>query len=144
MAYRTFALPFLLAAILTVAACSKPKDAESPAAPAATPAAPLYSYAQTNDLRIAPQLNTGWYGVEDGAWRWMAKESQASLKNPGVFPAQFEVRLTLPKPVMDAAGEPVTFTVVLDGKTLGDAVYKKDGVFVFEKPCLPAWSRPAP
>src|ERR1017187_329256 len=61
---RALALACLLAAILTTGACSRPKDAENPAAPVATPVAPLYSYAQTNDLRIAPQLTKGWYGVE--------------------------------------------------------------------------------
>ena len=141
---RTLALACLLAAILVLPACSKPKDAESPAAPAVTPAAPLYSYAQTNDLRIAPQLTTGWYGVEDGGWRWMAKESASTLKNPGVLPAQFEVRLTLPKPLMAAAGGPITFTVMLDGKVLGEEVYKHDGAFVFEKTVPPGALTPGP
>jgi hypothetical protein len=141
---RTIALPLLLAALLVTSACSKPKDAASPAAPAATTPAPLYSYAQTNDLRIAPQLVKGWYGVEDGAWRWMAKESQASLKNPGVFPAGFEVRLTLPKPIADAVGMPVTFTVLLDGKVLGEEVYQQDGAFIFEKTVQPGMLSPGP
>jgi hypothetical protein len=130
--------------LASLTACSKPKDAESPAAPAATTVAPLYSYAQTNDLRVAPQLTTGWYGVEDGAWRWMAKESAATLKNPGVLPAQFEVRLTIPKPLMDSAGGPITFTVTLDGKPLGEEIYKKDGAFVFEKTVQPGMLTPGP
>ena len=58
------------------AACSAPKDATNPAAPPATAAAPQYAYAQTNDLRVAGQLSKGWYQVEDGAWRWMAKEAE--------------------------------------------------------------------
>ncbi len=134
----------VLAALAIFSACSKPKDAESPAAPAATPAAPLYSYAQTSDLRVAPQLTKGWYGVEEGAWRWMAKEAEGTLKNPSVLPAQFEVRLTIPKPVLDAAGEPIKFSVLLDGKPLGEETYKKDGPYIFEKTVPPGMLSPGP
>jgi len=144
VAFRTLVFPFLLAAILAASACSRPKDAESPAAPVTTPFTPLYSYAQTNDLRIAPQLTKGWYGVEDGAWRWMAKESEGSLKNPGVFPAQFEVRLTVPKSIMDTVGAPITFTVLLDGKPLGEEVYKHAGAFVLDKTVPPGMLSPGP
>jgi hypothetical protein len=143
LALSSFAIPLTLSALL-LAACNKPKDVVNPVAPAATAVAPQFSYAQANDVRVAPQFTKGWYGVEDGAWRWMAKESETTLKNPGVFPAQFEVRLTIPKPIMDAVGAPVTFTVLLDGKPLGDAVYKQDGAYIFEKTVPPGMAPPGP
>src|SRR5258708_13300066 len=108
---------------MSAGACSRPKDAVNPAAPVATPAAPLYSYAQTNDLRVAPQLTKGWYAIEDGAWRWMGKESQTTLKNPQTFPAQFEVRLALPKRTMANVAGPLTFTLLLSHQTLVDKLY---------------------
>ncbi len=140
-------LPLLLtlgAILLSLGACSRPKDAENPAAPVATPQAPLYSYAQTNDLRVAPQLTKGWYNIEDGAWRWMGKESQTTLKNPQTFPAQFEVRLALPKGTMANVGGPVTFTVLLGDKVLGEETYSKDGNYVFQKTVQPGMLGPQP
>src|SRR5436190_9768516 len=126
------------------AACSAPKDATNPAAPPATAAAPQYAYAQTNDLRVAGQLSKGWYQVEDGAWRWMAKEAEATLKNPQTFPSQFEVRLSLPKGTMAAVGGPVTLSVLLNGKPLGEETYAKDGAYHFEKTVQPGMLGPEP
>jgi hypothetical protein len=135
----------LLTVVLAVAgACSKPQDAKSPAAPASTAEAPLYAYAQTNDLRVAPQLIKGWYQVEEGGWRWMAKESLASLKNPQTFPAQFEVRLVLPKGTVATVGGPVTFTVLFNDKPFGEETYSKDGSYVFQKSVPPGTVTPGP
>ena len=55
-----------------------------------------------------------------------------------------EVRLTLPKPIADAVGMPVTFTVLLDGKVLGEEVYQQDGAFIFEKTVQPGMCAPGP
>jgi hypothetical protein len=132
-------IAFLALAIAGIAACSgKPKDATSPAAtPVTTAEAPLYAYAQTNDLRVAPQFTKGWYGVEDGAWRWMAKESETALKNPQTYPAQFEVRLALPPGTVATVGGPVKLTVLVNDKPLGEETYSKDGSYIFQKTIAP-------
>src|SRR5258707_12887822 len=122
--------------------CSRPKDAKNPAAPVATAVTPQYAYAQTNDLRVAPQLGGGWYDIEDGAWRWMAKEALATLKNPGVFPAQFEVRLVLPNGTMTAVKGPVIFAVFVNDKPLGEETYRKEGPYQFEKTVPPGMVGP--
>jgi hypothetical protein len=134
---KTISIAFLALAMFGAGACSRPKDVPSPAAPVATAEAPLYAYAQTNDLRVAPQFTKGWYGVEDGGWRWMARESETVLKNPQTFPAQFEVRLALPKGTMANVGGPVTFTVLVNGQPLGEETYPKDGSYVFQKTIAP-------
>jgi hypothetical protein len=127
-----------------IVGCSKPKDAP-PAIPlVSTAETPLYAYAQTNDLRVAPQFTKGWYGVEDGAWRWMSKESETVLKNPQTYPAQFEVRLALPKGTVATVGGPVTLSVLINGKALGEETYSKDGGYIFQKTVAPGVLGPEP
>ena len=133
----TIRIALLAFAIVAAGACSKPRDAKNPAAPVTTAEAPLYAYAQTNDLRVAPQLTKGWHQIEDGGWRWMEKASQATLKNPRTFPAQFEVRLTLPKGTIATVGGPVTLMVFLGDKKLGEEKYAKDGSYIFQKTVAP-------
>lgn len=133
-----------LALLLSAAACKKPKDATNPVAPIATAERPAYSYAQANDIRVAPQFVKGWYGVEDGAWRWMAKESVTVLKSPKTFPAQFEVRFTLPKGTMTTVGGPVTFTVLIDDKPLAEETYTQDGNYILQKNVPPGMVGPDP
>jgi len=120
---------------LAALGCSKPKDApkNEPAKAASITFGPRYAYIQVNDQRAINQLGPGWHGVEQETWRWMAHEATASLKNPGAFPEYFEVRLTLPPGHIAAVGGPVTFTVLLNDKVLGEETYAKDGAYVFQK-----------
>jgi len=141
---KTISIAFLTLALFAAGACRKPKDAPNPAAPASSAANPLYAYAQTNDVRVAPQFTKGWYAIEDGAWRWMSKESETVLKNPQTYPSQFEVRFVLPKGTVASVGGPVTLTVLLNDKPLGEETYPNDGSYIFQKTIPPGALGPEP
>jgi hypothetical protein len=118
---------------LALCGCGKPPDAETAAA-SAKPAQPaiLYSYAQASDLRVTPQLGAGWYQIEDGAWRWVAREAVVMLRPPASLPAPFEVRFTLAKGHVALTG-PVTLTVLINDQPLVEQTYAKDGSYTLER-----------
>ncbi len=126
-------LTIFFASLLLLAGCSRPQDSQSFEAPRQEV---LYSYAQTNDLRVAPQLVSGWYPVEEGAWRWMSKEAQVMLRTPEPPPAHFEVRLTLSKPHLATTG-PVTLTILLNDKPFTEEKYAASGSYTLSKSIPP-------
>ncbi len=87
---------------------------------------PELSYLDMGDLRSRPQLLSGWYSIEDGAWRWMAKEAQAVLRTPAA-PLTFEMLLFFPADYMRRAGGPVTVSVMMDDKRLTEETYAQPG-----------------
>jgi len=90
-------------------------------------AAPKLSFLKMGDLRSRPQLRSGWYGIEDGAWRWMAKEAEAVLRVPAGAAPAFEMQLYFPLDFMQRAGGPVTVSVLLDGKPFAQETYSEPG-----------------
>ena len=98
------------------------------ASPAASSAArPQFSYINTGDVRAKPQLLSGWYPIEDGAWRWMGKEAQAVLLTPQESPFSFELRLFFPENHMKRVGGPVTVSVLLDGTLFAQETFSRPG-----------------
>jgi hypothetical protein len=98
----------------------------APELPGARPE--LLSYLNLGDIRSRPQLVSGWYAIEDGAWRWMAPEAEATLAPPPLdAPAQFELQLFFPPDFMRRAGSPVTVSVMLNGKPFTSAFYYEPG-----------------
>jgi len=87
---------------------------------------PELAYLELGDLRARPQLLSGWYPIENGAWRWMAKQAQAELRAPPV-PLNFEMLLFFPTDYMQRVGGPVTVSVTIDGKRLTQATYAQPG-----------------
>ena len=93
-------------------------------------------FLQVGDLRCRPQLLSGWYGIEDGAWRWMAPQASVSLPAPGAA-TTFEMSLYFPPEHMKRAGGPVTVAVTLNGQSLGEQTYSDPGGYEFTKPLPP-------
>ena len=124
----------LAAGLLGLFGCggTPPEDAAKSAAPASGPARPLYAYAQMNDLRVAPQLGMGFFAIEEGGWRWMAKEGRLMLKTPDNPKTQFEVRLTLPKGQVSSLGA-MTLSVLFNDKPFAETTYAADGDYTFTK-----------
>ena len=87
---------------------------------------PRLSYLELGDLRSRPQLLSGWYSIEDGAWRWMAKEAEAVLLAPS-GPLTFEMLLFFPPDYMRRAGGPATVSVSLDDKPMYEKTYSQPG-----------------
>ena len=97
--------------------------------PAAVPPEPRQklSYLNMGDIRCRPQLLSGWYTIEEGAWRWMAKEAEAVVRAPSGSSSEFALQLFFPPNYMERAGGPVTVSVRLDGKPLARETYVRAG-----------------
>jgi hypothetical protein len=87
----------------------------------------LLSYLHLGDIRSRAQLVSGWYTIEDGAWRWMAPEAEATLRPLTGQAVQFELQLFFPPDFMRRAGSPVTVSVMLNGKPFTSAMYFEPG-----------------
>jgi len=87
----------------------------------------LLSYLHLGDIRSRAQLISGWYTIEDGAWRWMAPEAEATLRPLPDQAVQFELQLFFPPDFMRRAGSPVNVSVMLNGKPFTSAMYFEPG-----------------
>ena len=87
----------------------------------------MLSYLQLGDIRSRAQLVSGWYAIEDGAWRWMAPEAEATLRPLPDQAVQFELQLFFPPDFMRRAGSAVTVSVILNGKPFTSAMYFEPG-----------------
>jgi hypothetical protein len=101
-------------------------------APAARPGEPKLSYLNLGDIRSKAQLGSGWYGIEEGGWRWMSKQAEAVLRVPAE-PAAFEIQLYFPPDFIARAGGPVTVSVMLDGQLLTAETYAQPGGYRLAK-----------
>lgn len=70
-------------------------DSDEPAPDAAAPTE-LLSYLHLGDIRTRAQLVSGWYAMEDGAWRWMSNQAEATLRPLPNQAQQFELQLFFP------------------------------------------------
>jgi hypothetical protein len=93
----------------------------------ATPEEPKLSYLNLGDIRSKAQLGSGWYGVEDGGWRWMSQQAEAVLRTPALAAPVFEMQLFFPPDFMARAGGPVTVSVLLDGRPFARETYLQPG-----------------
>ena len=85
------------------------------------------------DPKIEPQLVSGFYGVESGAWRWTAKQFTASLRPPlgaAVKGAKLTVKLTVPPVVIDK-NKNVTLSATVGNAALAPETYTTTGDYVF-------------
>jgi hypothetical protein len=101
---------------------------------ASQPPEAALSYLNLGDVRSRPQLGSGWYGIEEGSWRWMAKEAEVTLRTPADTVLVFEMQLFFPDSYMRAAGGPVTVSVTAGGNTLAQEIYTEPGGHLFAKP----------
>jgi len=142
---RQWMIPVLSVLLLLAGACSRSSipSAEGGATAGAPGGAPAvkaeFSFINTGDVRAKPQLISGWHSIEDGAWRWTAKEAQAVLATPRDLPVNFEMRLYFPDEHMQRAGGPVTVAILLDGKPLVQETYTVPGPHTILKTVPAAW-----
>ncbi len=137
----------LLVLLLALASCGRssvPSAEGGPAAPSADLAAsagaapkPELSYLNTGEARSKPQLLSGWHAIEEGSWRWMAREGQAVLLAPQQWPVNFELKLFFPSDHMKRAGGPVTVSVLLSGTLFAQETYSRPGVYTLTQPVPP-------
>jgi hypothetical protein len=93
----------------------------------------LVSSIPMNDSKAAAQLVSGFYGVENNAWRWTAGKFSVLLRTP-LTAAQRGATLTLafttPEVAIRKFGN-ITITASINGTTLTSAKYSVAGPSVF-------------
>jgi hypothetical protein len=85
------------------------------------------------DTAITGQLLSGFYGVEQNSWRWVAPRFSVALKPPSRKPgsgARLTVHFYLPDLVITREGD-VTLTAAIDGKILGQQTFRNPGSYDF-------------
>jgi hypothetical protein len=96
----------------------------------------LLSSAHMGDPRAAPQLLEGFYGLEQGVWRWTARKFVVALQAPSGGEGQdtqLEFSFTLPEAVISRLKE-ITLTARVNGTDVGSESYTQPGEYVFTKP----------
>jgi hypothetical protein len=127
-------------AVLLLAGCpsNAPELAESKNETPESAALPdgLLSSAHMGDPRAVPQLLEGFYGLEQGVWRWTARKFSVALQAPAGGAgqeSQLEFKFTLPEAVISRLSS-VTLTARINGTDVGSESYQAQGEYVFTKP----------
>jgi len=87
------------------------------------------------DPRAAGQVVSGFYDIEDGAWRWTAKQFVVELGTPlgaAGRGATLELQFSIP-PVVIEKNPSITLSASVDGNLLPPETYTKPGEYVYKR-----------
>jgi hypothetical protein len=90
---------------------------------------------QLGDPRAAGQVVSGFYDIEDGAWRWTGKQFVVELGTPlgaAGRGATLELSFTIP-PVVIQKNPSITLSASVDGNLLPPETYTKAGEYVYKQ-----------
>jgi hypothetical protein len=121
----------LLLLAVTVAPACKGRKVRSRATDEETPR--MASVLNMGDPKAEPQLVTGFYGVEAGAWRWAAKQFTVTLKPPvgsAQKGAKLSVKLTVP-PVVIEKNKNISISATAGNAALAPETYTTPGDYVY-------------
>lgn len=125
---------WILAAALLMPGCKhQEKKAESPAPEGGVPR--LANNIKMNDGRAASQLNSGFYGIEGGAWRWTGRQFAMTLGTPpgaAQKGAVLQVKLTVPQVSIDKL-QSLTLSGTAGSSALAPETYAKAGQYSYER-----------
>ena len=99
----------------------------------------LASTVHTADPRVAAQLISGFYGIEDNAWRWTAGKFSVLLRPPRTAAqkgAILQLKLALPDPIIGPL-KSVTLSATVNGTALPPETYTKSGEFTYARDVPP-------
>jgi len=137
----TLRLLALLIASLLLPGCpsNEPELAQPPQSETAESAAEalsegLLSSVHMGDPAATTQLLEGFYGLEQGVWRWTARKFSVALQPPAGSgqDTQLEFKFTLPEAVIGRL-KAVTITARVNGADIGSETYDQPGDQVFAK-----------
>jgi hypothetical protein len=128
-------VPLLLSASFATGCKSREPDlaayTEEEAASPPRPAAGI----QVADPRAAPQLVSGWWDVEDHAWRWTARKFAVVLRAPigaARRGATLRFSFTLPDVVFNRF-KSVTLLASVEGTPLAPETYRRPGAALYTR-----------
>jgi hypothetical protein len=123
--------PFLLLAFL---ACNRQHQVELRPT-IEEPAPTIASTVHTGDPKSAEQLVSGFYSIEENAWRGTAKNFSVMLHTPAGARqngATLDVRLTVPPVITQKLGT-VTLMAAIGGSALAPQAYPAAGQFIYKR-----------
>ena len=95
----------------------------------------MASSIRMGDSKLESQLVSGFYPVEQGAWRWTAKQFTVVLKVPfgaAQHGGTLEFNLTVPQVVIDKL-KTVSLAASVDGKPLPPETYTQAGPSTYKR-----------
>lgn len=95
----------------------------------------LASTVHMGDARSAGQLLSGFYGIENNAWRWTGKRFTVALGTPAGAAqkgAVLELKLTVP-PVTIEKLQSVTLSGSVNGTALAPETYSRPGQYSYRR-----------
>lgn len=135
---RALGVALLAAVLWAPAGCHKKKN---PAPETAVEEGPRTATTVTvGDPKSAPQLLSGFYDIENGAWRWTGKQFTVELGVPfgaGQKGAALELHFTIPDVVIEKS-KTVTLAASVDGNALPPETYSKPGEYTYTRDVPPA------
>ena len=123
-----------LAALLWAPVACKRKSPAA-AAPGAVEMKRIATTVQMGDPRAAGQLVSGFYDIEENAWRWTGKQFIVELGTPLGASGQgaaLELQFTIPPVVIEKNG-PVTLSASVDGNVLPPETYTTPGAHSYRR-----------
>lgn len=87
------------------------------------------------DPRVSAQLVSGWYEVEQSAWRWTAGRFSVNLRPPRSAAANgavLQLKFSIPDVLIQKLG-PVTLSASVNGAPLTPETYAQAGEFVYAR-----------
>ncbi len=117
---------WILLFVLALAGCRHKRAAEENG---------LASTIHMGNPRAERQLVSGFYGIENAAWRWTARTFAVALRPPAGAKAHggvLQMRLTVPPPVTEKLG-PVTLSASVAGTPLAPETWSAPGDYTYRR-----------
>ena len=108
--------------------------------PAGQEAPGMASTIHMGDPRIGNQLVSGFYGIEQNAWRWTGRRFSLELRPPfgaAQQGATLKLRLTVP-PVIVEKLTSISLSATIGGSTLPPETYTQPGDYTYTRDVAPA------
>lgn len=108
--------------------------------PAGKQAPRMASTIHMGDPKTATQLISGFYGIEQDAWRWTGRRFSLALAPPsGAVQkgATLQLRLTVP-PVIIEKLKTISLSATIGGSTLSPETYTQPGDYTYTRDVAPA------
>jgi hypothetical protein len=115
--------------------CKRKKAGELPAGEAPRMASTIHM----GDPRIGAQLISGFYGIEQNAWRWSGRRFSVALRPPlgaAQKGATLQVRLTVP-PVVIEKLTTISLSATINGSALPPETYSQAGDYTYTREVVP-------
>jgi tRNA (mo5U34)-methyltransferase len=82
-------------------------------------------------IASSTSLDYGWYELEQGRWRWTARNFRATITRPPVEEAsELRIQLYIPKELLDQS-DSVVMSASINGVPLRDAMYDAPGPYLY-------------